>query len=908
MPVNLFAEPVNLFPDDNQEKDVFGRAIPPKPTRASAAGELLGNIVQGPVGAGETLLQMGTALAGGLSGAAAGAYNAVKNRDIQAYAPAFHAVQEATTYQPRTEAGKDVSEFIGESFGKASSFAERKLVDPNIERGNPKAAIAGKVGAEGLMLFGPLFRMGKTRAPELAKPEATQPKNLFPEEAVDAKSISSAASAEKPSMIDGLLETDAAKSVAEASGKVADFGSDVSASTIGKSISPILREAEHIPSLKKIAQEFEIPEIIRPGDPTPPIRMDVRVDRAKGKFISAFNQAIEPIRTKILGRMKKEPSGLLWEHLTADDFTGPMGEVARSVRKILDDAATYAKDAGIDMGYLKGYVPRVYNKYAKSDKGQIALSNLLAKHGIPAEIASDTARNIKLGNEFLLEKQANPDVIFDAAIRPSIGRDAKVRRDKNLETSRTLARIPDAELRPFLETDITKIIPRYLSSLANRVEIARSFGPDFGKLEAMLRDAAKEGQQVGRPLSRATVKRITDIINAKQGILGDVSPSVKSAMNFALTAEVLRTMTFAVTSSLHEPIFNLVHSRPGAFLYGIKNGLSHASTETVRKIYHGLPKAEATRVAETLGPALDIGVADMLGNIASTNNAVSGVYFKANLLAPWTRLNHVINLHAGLRHLTMQIRDLANNQPTGTARIKSLYGKQRQLDIIARNLKEYAIDPKEAVDWYNRGASMADPFYDTYLGSGAVIHTKKMIMQNRVTNMALSASSKNPLARALWQLKKTQVMVGNTIMKDFWNKVTKHGVLGGVENAVTVIPAIVIMAYAGLMAFDLRQKIGSSISKAMGNRGKVRDIDHDERLRLAMDKIGIFGGTQFTIDASKAQQYGSSPTDVIAGPLISHAAMAFKNPAKAAASSIPLIGQIPEQRKKIEKRLEKAFK
>jgi hypothetical protein len=114
----------------------------------------LGNVPFAMQGAGETALQMFTGFAGAVPAAVAGVHNAFREGTPQAYAPAFHAVQEALTYTPRTEAGKGMSGAVGDVFHKYSEG-----VDYVADRtpGGPLAQTAVKTAGEAIPLVAPFL-------------------------------------------------------------------------------------------------------------------------------------------------------------------------------------------------------------------------------------------------------------------------------------------------------------------------------------------------------------------------------------------------------------------------------------------------------------------------------------------------------------------------------------------------------------------------------------------------------------------------------------------------------------------------------------------------------------------------------------------------------------------------------
>lgn len=148
------------------------------------------------LGMGETAAQVVTGFAGAVPATAAGVFESVKEGTIQAFPEAFLELQEALTFQPRTSKGKKYSGVLGEIFELPDELVEEKLVEPNIEQGNPGLATVGKVSAEALKMLAPIRILGGGRGTKpkpkvesfegslesLVKPST---KKLFPEEPIE---------------------------------------------------------------------------------------------------------------------------------------------------------------------------------------------------------------------------------------------------------------------------------------------------------------------------------------------------------------------------------------------------------------------------------------------------------------------------------------------------------------------------------------------------------------------------------------------------------------------------------------------------------------------------------------------------------------------------------------------------
>jgi hypothetical protein len=108
----------------------------------------------GLIGAGETALQMGTGMVGSIAGGLAGIAGTVLPGEQGQGAKWTHAVQDALTYQPRTQAGQKVSGAVAKPFELLDKGATW-LGDPTEANKSPLAATAIKTAAMALpMLIG----------------------------------------------------------------------------------------------------------------------------------------------------------------------------------------------------------------------------------------------------------------------------------------------------------------------------------------------------------------------------------------------------------------------------------------------------------------------------------------------------------------------------------------------------------------------------------------------------------------------------------------------------------------------------------------------------------------------------------------------------------------------------------
>ena len=140
------------------------------------------------VGAGETAAQLGSGLFGTLAGTLAGTYESVRDLDPGKFAPAFQREAEPVTYQPRSEAGKSLSELLSLPFTAAEKLGEKAGEKTFEKTGSPLAATAAQTTVAGVPYVAS-FALGIRRGQKPSRVEETKLTEQLPE---DAAGISAA--------------------------------------------------------------------------------------------------------------------------------------------------------------------------------------------------------------------------------------------------------------------------------------------------------------------------------------------------------------------------------------------------------------------------------------------------------------------------------------------------------------------------------------------------------------------------------------------------------------------------------------------------------------------------------------------------------------------------------------------
>lgn len=642
-----------------------------------------------------------------------------------------------------------------------------------------------------------------------------------------------------------------AEGVKIALGKSSQVGRDIVDFWGGKSITYLDKAAARSPAMRKIRNTMEYTEF---SETAVAASHYERVSIRTGDFMGRLQDAVDKLRSPFLGRIKESANDALAAALRGGKATGSIKATADDLRVLIDDIRNYGREAGLDIGFVQNYLPRLYLRtMLQSESGAAGLMKVYNKHGIPIEDAYSIVRKITNEDGILVLDKLEPKRMIEGGeyIPGRRYTSEAPTKNKHLESARKLEFIPDEELKSFINNNVFEILSTYIRGTVRRAEYAQSFGPGEGKLNKLLGRAAAELDAAGQPLRRKELQRVYDIADAMQMKFRPIHTKVWRDINKGVGAyQIMRTLSLATISSLSEPWVILSRGRLNSTIKTLPKVLDHIVRGTIRTVYKKFPKAESTRALENVGIGLDMAVAERLtasfgGEVTKATNA----FFKASLLHQWTRLNRVAGFHAGKQMLVDNLKDLAGGVRGA---------KQKR---YLRELAELGVDADEGMSWVMRG--MPDDDFTKILDVGGLRFVNEVVMSPRPTVRPMWHS--NPHYHLLSQLKGFQTVFGNTVVKRWFDLIFNRGIYEGTRNAAKVGATGVIMIMTAMLGNELRELI------KYGSKGhpKFKNEGAEARLIRAIDRTGMTGAFQFAIDATYAHRFGSSGVSQIAGPAIS---------------------------------------
>ena len=641
--------------------------------------------------------------------------------------------------------------------------------------------------------------------------------------------------------------------------------------TGGKSITMLDDAAKHSPTFKALRDTIEYTEFSK----TPISQSHFeRVSNRMGEFSVRLQEIMDKTRTPFLGIIKRADNDAILQGLRG----GKKTKISKELRNWLDDVRKYAVEAGVEVGEIADYFPRVYVAKALK-KNEDAFLKVLIDHGVDAGEAVNIHKRI-IDNGGIYDSAGKLDRIDE------FGR--KTAKAKNLERGRVLTNIPDEALAPFLENNVYTVLNKYAINSVKRAEFARTFGQGGGKLNKMLKDSIDEMRAAGRPMKAQELNRVYDIADAIQGMYRPhENYAIAKASKVIATYQLVRTLPLAVLSSLTEPLIILSRGHWRSSLKAVPVLFEHTAKSWVRALYKKYPKPEVTLAVERVGVALDDSIGEILTQtFGGESNNITHAFFKATMLSQWTRMNRIWGYHAGRRMVIDNLNDIMN-------------GKKFRFDKMHDELAELGVPVKEGIDWVRRGMP-DDDFATNVINNAALRFVNEVVMSPRVTNRPLWHS--NPNLHLMAQLKGFQTTFGNTVLKRWFKQIVDDPLYQGPKIA-SIGAAMTMLA---MLVNDLRDQV----------KGVDRDETTYEKVMRGMDRAGLTGIGQLAMDSLYAHRYGRSGLAQILGPFASQvdalaaatgeAIEGNTNPLKAeAAKAIPLINQSRDARTAVEQALGK---
>lgn len=230
------------------------------------------------------------------------------------------------------------------------------------------------------------------------------------------------------------------------------------------------------------------------------------------------------------------------------DSAGGTHTAARALRKLLDDEFKYLKEAGVDVGEIKGagYFPRIID-HAIVMRDQAGFVAAAAKQYLKDGLASTRKQADEMAQAWLASielgharaKKDGTDFVVLGGTPNSDFRKERV-------FSQSIEKDPNNPLRRFYIQNPVDALTMHFQRTARRAEWARRFGDDLGKWKDLKQSIMDEGNV-------ASLRQVVDIIGSVTGVTqANIPDAIRVGANIVRTWGAIRLLPRATVTSLSE--------------------------------------------------------------------------------------------------------------------------------------------------------------------------------------------------------------------------------------------------------------------------------------------------------------------------------------------------------------------
>lgn len=554
-------------------------------------------------------------------------------------------------------------------------------------------------------------------------------------------------------------------------------------------------------------------------------------------------------------------------------------EALNQFQDLMDLIHSTAKTAGLNVGYIKNMLPFTADK-----KKILAHKEEFIKSVAPYIEGDDPIEKINRYFD-LLEKDvegssippvdrwfSGPGTVGEIAdkhlsqkgeFRHRLVGAKRPMKVGHLEFNRMFPEVPQNVMNkwgvgkgPLGTSNIRDHLNDYFHQAARRIVFAHMFGPNGGKLNALILKGVKENQERGREVLKSEIEHLYNIVDAFNHQYGSTTGPQESGVLSAIKAGAITTsLNLSLLSSLVDPLN--VASRVG--LIKTMRGLTPAMRETSRAmasaIMRGVPETELSNTMSAAGLTMSTAAHNMAArageySLGRAADKYVQTYFKLNPVTYWTQFTRNWSAAVGKSaiHDDLQIARFA--PPTSR---KGTAARLRLADV--------GIDPDH---YWNT----ATPIERHNLEVDALrLFVSETALDPGFTDKPLWMS-KHGWTSLLGVVKSYPVMFSNTILPQLFGRYVPGGMGtlyrmksdGNFKHAMSGLFILGGYMFIGATQDALRQ------AAKQGTLDFEDDRTDEEYFLEVFDRTVEPMWMSYLTAIYRAKQFGTQPADSVAGP------------------------------------------
>jgi hypothetical protein len=563
---------------------------------------------------------------------------------------------------------------------------------------------------------------------------------------------------------------------------------------------------------------------------------------------------LSPVRkdAKLLKRtiyLLQNPKEIVLRRTEADN-------AAANIAVILKAERQYMIDAGLEVGEIEGYFPRVFDQVK-------ILSNENAFLNAAKKAYRDTYPEL---SEEEIEVKANAwvaNVKLSNAGISTIGDDFTGRGSSSKPSAlkeRVLSKKADEILKEFLLQDPQEVLTVHFISTARKAEFERRFNLDAWKAlkENMVNEAdARPDVESQMKAHNAIRETISDIRYATGNNVSNVSQGSKNVLAWAKMFGAMGMLPYATLSSLPEVVAPALRAGSvkesfAGFAYAWRRLIKDKSIEEQRLIAQEIIGVSAQAVSDM---AAEQRMGGELGT--ATTRKLMAKYFSAIGLHQFTEGMRVASTGVGMRYIATLSKEMAK--------------KPKKTQLYLRDLGVAPEDAKGFTEWVLKNGS-SKVSAKTLKGDGVYEEIYKRALTRFVDQSIIApVNAEKPrfashevggvfyyLQSFLYGFQKNVIL---RQAKNVKRAVTESG-LSVTDRAALAAPLILTPIIIGALQYglgDLKDKLLNSETK--------EKMSPERQMARALSRTGYYGQLDPWVNLFTGLKYRKDPATVLAGPV-----------------------------------------
>ena len=542
---------------------------------------------------------------------------------------------------------------------------------------------------------------------------------------------------------------------------------------------------------------------------------------------------------------------------------GAIGEAAKKVEAFYKDMLKYQKDAGVDVGEVKGYFQRVLdNGKVAGHRGSFLTA---AKKAYRQDNPRITDADAQKAAEAYWEREVNGDIAKPGSAHRDGGTTPQHMK------ARTFSKDAAKHLDDFYVKEIPAMLSTYLHRAVQRAEIAKSgvtidgkhvpFGDNFSNWETITDAMRKQDPEVGGVLAE-----VNKLVGTSAGIMDSkLGSGARNALGAIKTATTLGSMEKSALSSMTELLTPSLRASMGEL-----NDIPQALKAMGEHAYNSVRTAAAGKSGRSNKLQNTFDVASAAGIVGGSGQH-SLMAARASAGEPTQRLTSVLLSkffgRNGLENLTNYQRSFATGQAMDFLKRLSAPGRQGkaknerflgELGIPAKDQQAFTKWVRDLGDRHATPADLKGPMGEKY--KTAMLRFVDQAIQ-RPSPSTRPAWANDPLGSTVFQLQSfnfaAQKNILNRMLKAAQDKdlsVAERGKMAG-----SFLAHMAAMTGISGAVWEARDKLFS--------RPDSRQLTTGAKVERALSGAGTFGKFDPILQAAGGGvRYGTSPLAAGVGP------------------------------------------